>query len=118
MSLFNEPEKTQEEIAKEQVREINSNVERITGLSKTFSQKLYDLFWNNEKCTPQELIAIYGSDGYKLFQKLAIWNNAINAIDPSFVVPTVPEKWDYTINPDGTVTITEKVVEPNQNPEP
>lgn len=122
MSLFNEPVKTQAEIAKDEVREMNAMVERITELSKTFSEKLFNHFWFNPYATPQELVAIYGTDGYKLFEKLSVWNSAINNIDPTFIPKSVPSKWDYKINQDGSVTITEKVVpveppvEPPVNP--
>lgn len=109
MPIFPDPEQTPQDIAKEQVRELNSLAERTIGLAKAFSEKMFNHFWNNSKSTPMEMSEIYGNTAYKLFVKLNIFNQAIKEIDPDYIIPVVPEKYVYVINQDGTVTIIEKV---------
>ena len=109
MAIFPDPVKTPEEIAKEQVLELNALVERTVCLCKSFSEKMYNKFWNNPLATPMAMSAIYGASAYQLFVKLTIFNESIKGVDPSYVVPTIPEKYTYVINQDGTVTITEVI---------
>jgi hypothetical protein len=117
MSLFPDPQPTQGEIVRQQAVELNTMIERILGLAKSFTSNMFNRFWNNPKVTPSEMSAIYGTSAKDLFIKLAQWQGAIQQIDPSYVPITVPEKWEYVLNEDGSVTITEKVVEPEPIPE-
>lgn len=116
MPIFPDPSPTPEEIAKEQVRELNALADRTIGLAESFSKKMFDHFWNNPKATPMQMSAVYGNTAYQLFVKLNIFDQAIKGINPDYVIPTIPEKYTYVINEDGTVTITEKVIEPISEP--
>jgi hypothetical protein len=117
MPILPDPVKTQEEIAKEQAIEINQLAERLMDQSVRLTAVMFDKFWNNPAVTPAEMSAAYGTNAYALFVKLATFQAMLQAIDPSYVAVVVPEKWEYVINQDGTVTITEKVVPPPE-PEP
>jgi len=117
MSIFPDPTPTPEEVAKEQVVELNTMANRIVELNKSFIEKMMNQFWNNSKSTPQEMSDIYGPLAYQLFVKLDILEKAIKAVDDSYEIPTVPEKYSYTINPDGTVTIVENEEESSSEDE-
>lgn len=121
MPILPDPVKTREDIAKEQAVEINQLADRLLDQSVRLTAVMFDKFWNNPAVTPAEMAAAYGAHAYTLFVKLATFQQMLQAIDPEYVVLEVPAKWEYVINQDGTVTITEKVVpppEPEPEPEP
>jgi hypothetical protein len=112
MPVLPDPIKTPEEIAKEQAIALNELANNALESAKLWIDKMYNHFWNNPEVTPAELMAVYGTDGFLLFSKMSSFSSAVKVIDPAYEVPTVPDKYEYVVNPDGSVTITEKVVEP------
>lgn len=107
MGLIPVPEPTAEEIAKEQAVMLGAWIDGTLLHAKERTRTMFDLFWNNEKATPMQMSAVFGANAAILFQKLAIWQEAIKQIDDSYEVLEVPEQYTYTINEDGTVTISE-----------
>jgi hypothetical protein len=107
MGIFPDPQPTQEEITKQQVKELNAWVSGTIQVARERTAEMFNRFWNNANATPMQMSATYGVYAKDLFVKLAVWQQSIQAIDPSYVPLQVPEKYEYVINEDGTVTITE-----------
>lgn len=75
------------------------------GLRGTFLM-LSRLVWRNPyRLTPQQVLDLLGSDAAKLF---AVSNAAVELLNlvGEGIESVVPEGWNYTINPDGTITLT------------
>lgn len=71
-------------------------------------RNLYELVWANPLgLAPQEVIDLVGTDALKLFSLSAQIGEMLNQIQPGCVVNAVPEGWTYTVNGDGTVTVTQ-----------
>ena len=120
MSILPNPETTQEDITKRRMAELNDLVENTIFNAKDRTAVMMRSFWEPEGTTPMLLAEAYGKSAYLLFEKLYIWQQAIMAVDPSYVPVQVPSKYEYTMNADGSVTIIEKppVVEPTPEPTP
>lgn len=103
-----EIEKTQLEIAKEELALIGAIGE--TGIENLVIsvQQGYDRFWNNEKVTPQGFCDLMGNSAYKLFKDHSDAQDFIKSKRPDYVALTIPEKWDVQFNENGSVTISEK----------
>lgn len=70
---------------------------------KTSAREVFDLMWNSDGKTPQEVCDLLGNEAVKGFDAHAALQGLIFSIDPTWV-PLVPQ-YEYTKNEDGTVTI-------------
>jgi len=67
---------------------------------------IWDLVWNNKLgFTPQEVIDTFGTDAKDLFELSDGIQTLAASACSDYVVKTTPN--EYTVNPDGTVTIGE-----------
>lgn len=105
--MFTIEEKTQEEKTKDAVRGMNSHAVASVENAKNNYRTAFNLLWDNENATPQEICDALGNQAYKLFENAMIWISAITKLDPTWVYPPAPN--EFTINPDGTVTIGEPI---------
>ena len=72
-------------------------------LIKTY-ETIYKRVWQNHLgLTPQEVFDSLGTQGVELFQLSALLVQTVNTAQPGTIIPAQP--YEYTINPDGTVTI-------------
>ena len=104
-------------IAKESETQQNSAVvvkDRIVAMStsmfnrmKQEHARIFNILWNNPKATPQEILDQYGVDAAALFSFSLQIQTIAKAIDPGYVRLVSP--YEYTINPDGTVTVGDKI---------
>ena len=99
--------KTQEDIIKEEMREINTASE--AGLINLIQSNLsaYERFWNNSSVTPQEFCDLMKNDAYKLFMSSADSQAFIKKMKPDHYPLSIPKDVDVKFNEDGTVTITD-----------
>lgn len=106
--MFTIQTKQKEDLVREQIEIISTlgdaSVQQLINNHKT----TYDLFWNNEFCTPQEICDKLGSEAYKLFINSKTTQDYISSVQPDYVQLTVPEIYDVVFNEDGTVSITNK----------
>ena len=65
---------------------------------------LYDRVWENRLgLTPQQVFDGLGTQGVELFKLSQLLVTTVNSATPGSIGATQP--YDYTINPDGTVTV-------------
>jgi len=69
--------------------------------------RIFNMLWNNPKATPQEILDQYGEEAGALFAFSSQIQAMATAIDSGFVALVPP--YNYTINPDGTVAVGEKI---------
>lgn len=71
--------------------------------------------WNHPRLTPQQAVDALGSDAARIFQAHGALTQVIAAVaaldevEPDLLLPT----HEFTVNPDGTVTIGEGPYEPS-----
>jgi len=104
-AMFNIPDKTTADLARERVAQIDAYAKSSIQTQKDNYRYAYDLLWSFEN--PQEIFNLLGSQGYLVFENAQKAIVAIMALDPSYLPPPAP--FEFTINPDGTVTIGNKI---------
>jgi len=67
---------------------------------------IFNQIWHNDEVSAQEVFDEYGNDAYQLFAFSQNIQTMLAQANPSYV-PLVPP-YDYTINPDGTVTVNDE----------
>lgn len=87
-------------------RSANQIKQQVTSLYNNMNQtyqNLYKLFWNDPVNISKEL----GTDAASLFVLSEVLINAVNSAKPGTITNiTIPNTFTYTINTDGSVTIT------------
>lgn len=66
-----------------------------------------NLYWRNSKATPQEIADVFGTDAAEIFQNHYALGQLLASINPEEVAEINQAVGNFTINEDGTVTITE-----------
>lgn len=74
---------------------------------KTSFEKLFKTIWENPIFTPQQIMNGYANDAVLLFIVSGKTGELLHAADPSYIPPTIPERYTFTLNQDGTVIITD-----------
>jgi hypothetical protein len=100
-------EKTAEEIAFDRLTEINNHSKESVEVAKQNYYTAYFRFWRPEGTTTQAICDAAGNQAYKIFETAGVWIGCIQALDPSWTPPPAPN--EFTINPDGTVTIGDPI---------
>lgn len=100
--------KTKEELAKEQLNDFSRESSVVLGNYKDNYKRLFDMIWNSE-VPPQDFFDIMGSNAVSVFVTAQKVVTHIMELDPTYTAPAAP--YEYTINPDGTVTVGEKTVD-------
>jgi len=62
------------------------------------------LMWQNQKLTPEEVVAGMGTDAAELFTLMYLLRNFIDTVRPGYIEFTMP--MNPTLNEDGTVTLS------------
>lgn len=77
----------------------------------TAMQKLFAdcgrFVWANPRTTPQQALDAFGPDAVELFKLSDAYCAMVQAYTGQ-AVSVVPAGWNYAINPDGTVTVTQQ----------
>jgi hypothetical protein len=106
IEIVNESE-TQQDVAVVVKKRI---VDMSTAMFRRMKQehaRIFNMLWNNPKATPQEILDQYGVDAAALFSFSSEIQTMAKAIDPGYVPLVSP--YEYTINPDGTITVGDKI---------
>jgi hypothetical protein len=108
MSLLNGLNKSDAQIRYERILEKAPKV--FQGEKNRCLSAFNDLWGSENNPLPieevQAVLNLFGSDAYQLFQIHQVWQQFIKTVDPTYE-PLVPP-YEYTINPDGTVTLSEE----------
>lgn len=97
-------EQKQERVKKQIARK---SFETLQGLVGSYND-IRQMAWENRAgLTPQEVFDAIGANGAELFQLSALLVNTVNTAKPDTLDSSQP--YEFTINPDGTVTVGDKV---------
>lgn len=105
--MFNIQPKTKQEIKRDAALAIAEHARVSVENAKSNYQIAFDKLWHDPLLTPQEVCDACGSEAYRLFESAMTWIGVIVALDPTWQYPPAPN--EFTINPDGTVTIGEPI---------
>ena len=106
IEIANESE-TQQEIVVVVKKRIVATSTAMFRRMKQEHARIFNMLWKNPKVTPQEILGQYGEEAAALFAFSSQIQAMATAIDPGFVALIPP--YNYTINPNGTVTVGEKI---------
>ena len=115
MAIFDEIEKTKDELVKDEARRFIAHNKKILQDLIINYKHAFWMVWNNPDVTPKEMMDALGTRGRDIFIASSDLQAFIKKMEPSFqdMVPS----HEYTINEDGTVTIGEKLT-PDSEPLP
>lgn len=82
------------------LRQMNMSFESLVDTFTT----LFNMVWDNPTLTPQQVFDAFGANASQLFVISSTIKTAVNTITPGTLNQTPPTA--YTINNDGTVTVT------------
>jgi hypothetical protein len=109
MPLFNDNNLTPAQLAAQQILQIaNAQFQQLA----QSGQRGFNLIWNNQQATPQEVIAALGNKAGAAFAlaqlNIATINSAseIGGTTPP-TVPSIPAGFVLSFNSDGTATVTQ-----------
>jgi hypothetical protein len=108
MSILNGINKSTEQKVYEDILLTTKNL--VAG-EKNRCLSMYNKLWGSQE-SPKEMsecqaiLDLFGNDAYQIFDFHGKWQTFIASIDSTYV-PILPP-YDYTINEDGTVTLSEK----------
>jgi hypothetical protein len=101
-SLFDAQQTPAQKIAVSLDAHANKTLDRMVW---SYNQAMRD-FWNNEEATPQEISDVWGTGAAARFIANGRLRAAINSIAPGASAEGDALQGTFTINADGTVTIT------------
>lgn len=102
MSLFQTPEPTEQERAKDMARTISNVSQRaLTEVKNSVTQSFY-ILWKSG-VDPQEILNVFGTSAKDLFIASQEAQAFVAKFDPEFVALETP--YEFTINQDGTITL-------------
>ena len=106
MNIFNTTkELTQAQKLKEFISSIKQSNKVALDMLKKSHEINFNNIWNNPSFTPQEIFDEFGTDAVQLFQVSSATQEFIKMCDPDYEILVPPV--EFTINEDGTVTVTE-----------
>jgi hypothetical protein len=70
-------------------------------------------FWNNPRATPQQVAAALGTDAAEVFGLHAKIGALLAEVKPEVIAPGQAVVGTFTVNSDGTVTVTGAANQPN-----
>ncbi len=73
-------------------------------------------FWNNPKATPTQIAAALGTDAKEVFELHYALGQLIGSIKPESIELGLSKIGQFTMNEDGTVTILDNLITPNEEP--
>ena len=106
MSVFSPiAEKTRAREVADRIREVSNQTHNLL---VNAHKEIFDIFWNSPDVTAKEVCDEFGTDAFKLFEFGSLMIQLILAANPHAIPPElyIPRK-PYTINADGSVTVTE-----------
>ena len=106
ITIANENETQQDVVAEAKKRIVGMSTAMFWRLKQEHA-RIFNQLWNNPKASPQEILDEYGTDAASLFSFSSQIQTMAASIDSSYV-PVVPP-YEYTIKPDGTITVGEKI---------
>ena len=98
--------KTDEEIATDELVQMDSLSTEGLGSLKRYTESAYNKFWNGE-VSPTIKAQILGTELYTIFMKSSQTNQFIKSMDDSWVVQTIPEGVEVVWGNDGSGVITD-----------
>ena len=106
MGIYDIPEVSKEIKALSIRRLIASGADYVKDLERRHTA-IFNIIWFNEDFTPQEIMDMYGTSAYLLFQDSLATQEFLQKVilNYKFLIPP----YKYTINKDGSVTIGDKI---------
>lgn len=107
MSILNNPAPVEVAVAERVANQI------VSQTRMTFQQlvQVYNegarSFWNNPRATPQEVAAALGANAAEVFMLHGKIGTLLAEVKPESVAPGQALVGKFTVNADGTVTVTE-----------
>jgi len=103
MILFTPPRLTPAQEALETMQQLNTSI--VTELVQK-ATTAFELFWKNDRVTPQEIAKELGTNGQLAFNRFTLLLQAITMLDPTAIssedfTPTI----NYSIDDTGTINI-------------
>jgi hypothetical protein len=105
-SIFSSPDLSKGLSIRDSMNQIDMISMAALNVLKNTIKRCFELIWNSDTYTAQDVCDMYGTGALKLFIASAQVQGLIKTLDPNYVVLEAPA--DVTINKDGTVTITAK----------
>jgi hypothetical protein len=106
MSVLNNPEVPEVAPADRAARQIRQQARAtFQQLASTFNQTSRQ-FWSNPQATPAEIAAALGTDAAEVFALHGRLGAMLTAVRPEAIAEGVALVGQFSINADGTVTIT------------
>lgn len=109
MSILNPTPTTLTDAQKLALKIIQDSRRAFSQMKLTFNSSINTL-WNSSNATPQEILDALASQGGSAAELFALSNamvDMMNTFAAANITEIVPAKYTYTINQDGTVTLTE-----------
>ena len=108
MSLTLQPEDIEEQPTPESVvlEQRKLLTQWYANMRSSYERRFNDI-WNNPLFNAPELVTQYGNDAVTLFQASSKMAELLVIVDPTYVPPSVPSKYSFTMNQNGSVTVTE-----------
>ncbi len=96
---------TSEQLLIGRIQRHKQTLNNVFKQNMTTFEQISEFIWKNRQYTPQQVLDGYGTDAADLFKLSAAFNAMIEAYTGE-PLSVVPEGYSYTINEDGTVTVT------------
>jgi len=110
MSILNNPEVPEVAPADRAARQIKQQARStFQQLANTFNQTSRQ-FWSNPQATPAEIAAALGTDAAEVFSLHGKLGAMLSTVKPEAIAEGVALVGQFTVNADGTVTITTPTV--------
>jgi len=103
MSILDKHEGTKAEKAFEHRKKITDISKKLYRKNENLHRQLFNMVWESDELTPQEILDEYGTDAKDLFIFSGQIQGMLLAINPNYIALDTPN--EYVINLDGTITI-------------
>ena len=100
--MLTQPTQTKEQVLQANQVAMQNIIYKEVGDMQTNIRSLFDLVWNSQDYTAQEMLDLWGTNAVSLFQAVQYATQIVQLVNPLYQPPTVPQT--FQINADGTVT--------------
>jgi hypothetical protein len=67
--------------------------------------RLFNLVWYNPNFTPAQIVSAFGTNAQLLFEVSISMGTLLHTVNPSYIPPSMPSGYTYTVNADGSITV-------------
>ena len=102
--MLTQPTQTKEQVLQANQVAMQNIIYKEVGDMQTNIRSLFDLVWNSQDYTAQEMLDLWGTNAVSLFQAVQYATQIIQLVVPTYQPSNPP--YPFTINADGTVSVT------------